>query len=209
MRIENILPKRTPRDILYKKIRDSTIMKFDLSLYDQFADSDLRKTYDLLMSFIVKRIKLDREKKNQLEKEKAGSEVTNPKPGAPTTKAEKEKAEKEKEKQEKEKKEKEKEEKEKKEKEKKEKEKKEKEKKEKEKKEQEKKEKEKGDKSKNPGMPVIPDPKAKSHPHPARERGEEVGLTPPQGERNVHIISTWSNEIAGMGRIVHLHMIPS
>ena len=63
MRAEDIPPKRTLRDILYKKIRDSTIMKFDLSLYDQFADSDPRKTYDLLMSFIVKRIKLDREKK--------------------------------------------------------------------------------------------------------------------------------------------------
>ena len=108
MRAEDVPPKRTLRDILYKKIRDSTIMKFDLLLYDQFADSDPMKTYDLLMSFIVKRIKLDREKKNQLEKEKAWTEITNPKPGAPATKAEKEKAKKEKEKKEKERKEKEK-----------------------------------------------------------------------------------------------------
>ena len=166
-------------------------MKFDLSLYDQFADSDPRKIYDLLMSFIVKRIKLDREKKNQLEKEKTWSEVTNPKPGAPATKAEKEKAKKEKEKQEKGKKEKEKEEKEKKEKtkkekekkekKKKEKEKKEKEKKEKEKKEQEKKEKEKGDKPNNPGMPVLPDPKAKSHPHPAKGKGRGDRYNSPSG----------------------------
>ena len=101
MRAEDVPPKRTLRDILYKKIRDSTVMKFDLSLYDQFADSDPMKTYDLLMSFVVKRIKLDREKKNQQEKEKAWTEITNPKPGAPATKAEKEKAKKEKEKKEK------------------------------------------------------------------------------------------------------------
>ena len=107
MRDEDIPPKRTLRDILYKKIRDSSITRFDLSLYEQFPDSDVRKTYDLLMSFIVKRIELDREKKNMLEKEKAWSEITNPKPGAPATKAEKEKAKKETEKQEKEKKEKE------------------------------------------------------------------------------------------------------
>ena len=127
MRDEDIPPKRTLRDIFYKKIRDSTVMRFDVSLHDQFPDSDVRKTYDLLMSSIVKRIKLDREKKNMLEKEKAWSEITNPKPGAPATKAEKEKAKKEKEKQEKEKKQKEKKEKEKKGKEKKEKKKKEKE----------------------------------------------------------------------------------
>ena len=45
MRAEDVPPKRTPRDILYKKIRDSTVMKFDLSLYDQFADSGPMKTY--------------------------------------------------------------------------------------------------------------------------------------------------------------------
>ena len=123
MREEDIPPKRTLRDILYKKIRHSTIMRFDLSLYEQFPDSDYRKTYDLLMSFIVMRVKLDREQKNMLDKEKAWSEITNPKPGAPATKAEKEKAKKKKEKQEKEKKEKEKKEQEKKDKEKKEKEK--------------------------------------------------------------------------------------
>ena len=65
MRAEDVPPKRTLRDILYKKIRDS----------------DPMKTCDLLMSFIVKRIKLDREKKNQQEKEKAWTEITNPKPG--------------------------------------------------------------------------------------------------------------------------------
>ena len=65
------------------------------------------------MSFIVKRVKLDREKKNLAEKEKARSEITNPfKPSAPATRAEKEKAKKEKEKQEKDKKEKDKKEKE-------------------------------------------------------------------------------------------------
>ena len=100
---------------------------FGLSLYDQLPDSDVRETYDLLMSSIVKRIKLDREKKTLAQKEKAWSEITNPKPGAPATKAAKEKAKKEEDKQEKEKKEKEKKEKEKKEKEKKEKEKNEKE----------------------------------------------------------------------------------
>ena len=63
-------------------------MRFDLSLCDQLPDSDY-----LLMSFIVKRVKLDREKKNLAEKEKSWSEMTNPsKPGAPATKAEKEKA---------------------------------------------------------------------------------------------------------------------
>ena len=71
-----IPPKRRLRDILYRKIRDSTTMKFDLSLYDQLPDSDIRKTYELLMSFIVKRIKLDREKKNMQENEKAWSEIT-------------------------------------------------------------------------------------------------------------------------------------
>ena len=60
------------------------------------------------MSFIA-RIKLDGEKKNMTEKEKAWSENPKPsKPGAAATKAVKEKAKKEKEKQEKEKKEKEK-----------------------------------------------------------------------------------------------------
>ena len=106
MREEDIPSKRTLRDILCKKIRDFTIVKFDLSLYDPLPDSDYRKTYDLLMSFIA-RIKLDREKKNMAEKEKAWSENPKPsKPGAPATKAIKEKAKKEKEKQEKEKKEK-------------------------------------------------------------------------------------------------------
>ena len=177
MRAEDVPPKRTLRDILYKKIRDSTVMKFDLSLYDQFADSDPMKTYDLLMSFIVKRIKLDREKKYQREKDKAWTEITNPKPGAPATKAEKEKAKKEKEKKEKEKKEKEK-----KEKEKKEKEKKEKEKKEKEKKEKEKKDKEKGDKPDKPGVPVVPDPKAKTHPHPGKGKGRGGRSNSPTGD---------------------------
>ena len=44
MREEDIPPQRTLRDILYEKIRDSTIMRFDLSLYEQFPDSDYRKT---------------------------------------------------------------------------------------------------------------------------------------------------------------------
>ena len=176
MRAEDVPPERPLRDILYKKIRDSTVMKFDLSLYDQLADSDPMKTYDVLMSFIVKRSKLDREKKNQLEKEKAWTEITNPKPGAPATKAEKEKAEKEK-------KEKEKKEKEKKEKEKKEKEKKEKEKKEKERKEKEKKEKEKGDKPDKPGVPVVPDPKAKTHPRPGKGKGRGGRSNSPSGEK--------------------------
>ena len=180
MQAEDVPPKRTLRDILYKKIRDSTVMKFDLSLYDQFADSDPMKTYDLLMSFIVKRIKLDREKKSQQEKEKAWTEITNPKPGAPATKAEKEKAKKEKEKKEKEKKEKEKKDKEKKEKEK---EKKEKEKKEKERKEEEKKEKEKGDKPDKPSAPVIPDPKAKTHPHPGKGKGRGGRSNSPSGDK--------------------------
>ena len=136
------------------------------------------KTYDLLMSFIVKRIKLDREKKNQQEKEKAWTEITNPKPGAPATKAEKEKAKKEKEKKEKEKKEKDK-----KEKEKKEKERKEKEKKEKEKKEKEKKEKEKGDKPDKPGVPVVPDPKAKTHPRPGKGKGRGGRSSSPTGDK--------------------------
>ena len=74
-------------------------MKFDLSRYDQLPDSDTRKTYELLMSFIVTQIKPDTEKRNMQEKEKAWNEVTNPsKPGA---KAEKEKANTEKEKKEK------------------------------------------------------------------------------------------------------------
>ena len=189
------------RDILYKKSRDSTIMKFDLSLYDQFADSDPIKTYDLLMSFIVKRIKLDREKKNHLEKEKAWTEITNPKPGAPATKAEKEKAKKEKEKKEKGKKEKEK-----KEKEKKEKEKKEKEKKEKERKEKAKKEKEKGDKPDKPGVPVVPDPKAKTHPHPGKGKGGRSNS--PSGEKRpcyFYLVK----RIVGMGRTARSRMTRS
>ena len=36
------------RDILCKKVRDSAIMKFDLSFYDQLPNSDARKTYELL-----------------------------------------------------------------------------------------------------------------------------------------------------------------
>ena len=47
VREENIPPRRTLRDILYKKIRDSNIMKFDLSLCDQLPDSDVRETYGL------------------------------------------------------------------------------------------------------------------------------------------------------------------
>ena len=62
-------------------------MKFDLSLYDQLPDADQRKTYDLFMSFIVKRVKLDREKKNLAEKEKAWSEIANSsRPSAPASK---------------------------------------------------------------------------------------------------------------------------
>ena len=80
VRVEDIPPTRALRDILYKKIRDSTVVRFDLSLYDQFADSDPGKTYDLLMSFIVKRIKLDREKKNQQEKRKLGARLQTPSP---------------------------------------------------------------------------------------------------------------------------------
>ena len=181
MRAEDVPPKRTLRDILYKKIRDSTVMKFDLSLYDQFADSDPMKTYDLLMSFIVKRIKLDCEKKNQLEKEKAWTEITNPKPGAPATKAEREKAQKEKEKKEKEK-------------EKKEKEKKEKEKKEKEKKEKERKRKRRRRRRKatNPTSPVYLSSPILRRRHiriPEKEREEEVDRTHHQ-VRNALAIST-------------------
>ena len=197
MRAEDVPPKRTLRDILYKKIRDSTVMKFDLSLYDQFADSDPMKTYDLLMSFIVKRIKLDREKKNQQEKEKAWTEITNPKPGTPATKAEKEKAKKEKEQKEKEKKEKEK-----KEKEKKEKEKKEKEKKEKERKEKEKKEKEKGDMPDKPSAPVV-------HIHILVREKEEADDRIRHQVTSAHATSILSRGIVGMGRIARSRMIPS
>ena len=184
---EETPPKRTLRDSLRKKIRDSTIMKFDLSLYDQLPDSDVRKTYELLRSLIVKRINLDldRKQRNMQEKEKAWTEVTNPsKPGETATKAEKQKAEKEKEKQEKEKKEKDRKETDKEEKAKKDNEKKE--------KEKEQKEKEKKDKEDKPSAPVVPDPKAKTHPHPkgkgrgsrsespgTGENGEEALLFPP------------------------------
>ena len=44
IRAEDIPPQRTLRDILHKKVRDSTIMKFDLSLYDQLPDADYHKT---------------------------------------------------------------------------------------------------------------------------------------------------------------------
>ena len=174
-------PARTVRIEVEKlqrhRAKHSKIMsRSDLPLSDQLPNSDVRKPYDLLMSFNVKRSKLDKEKKNLAEKEKAWIEITNPKPGAPATKAEKEKAKKEKEKQEKEKKEKEKKEKEKKEKDKKEKEKKEKERKEKEKKEKE----QQGDK---PGVLVVLDAKAKSHPHPKGKGKGGRSSSPKDGKR--------------------------
>ena len=84
MRVADV-PHTTLRDAVYKKVRYSKTMSFELSMCDNLADNDPSKTHQTLLTIMSKRIRLEREKRSAVDEEKTWNEAidnsTMPAPG--------------------------------------------------------------------------------------------------------------------------------
>lgn len=71
MRPSDIPSEVTLRDCIHKKIRDSQLMRFDLSKYEGLREGDAEKTYGFLMGVIRRCVERQLEDKNQSDRERA------------------------------------------------------------------------------------------------------------------------------------------
>ena len=87
--VSNMMPEDIPsdewlKDALYKKIRNSQLLMFDIKQYESWQDGDYRKTYRYLLDCIERHIARQREDKNIAAREKYAREFAGAgKPGTP------------------------------------------------------------------------------------------------------------------------------
>ena len=87
--VSNMMPEDIPsdewlKDLLYKKIRNSSLLLFDIKQYESWQGGDYRKTYRYLLDCIERHISRQREDKNIAAREKYAREFAGAgKPGTP------------------------------------------------------------------------------------------------------------------------------
>ena len=85
------IPSDALRDLLYRKVKNSNLMSYDIHMYNSLNEGDPKKTYQTLRDMVRKRIDRQTEGRMLLEKEKAVKNVANifqsRKPSGPAPKA--------------------------------------------------------------------------------------------------------------------------